>query len=73
MRLSQKAIVAINESTECRRELSYQLEKATTTIWRWITANDENGPLTTVKAIEIISETTNLSQDEILETKTVKV
>lgn len=67
MKLTQKAIEAINSSSECKRELWYQLEISNSTLWRWVTANDKNGPLTTVKAIEIISQNTRLSQKEILQ------
>lgn len=37
------------------------------TVTRWIKENSENGPLTTAKALQLITEETGLSDHEILE------
>lgn len=67
MKISEQGIAKIRESVECRRELQYQLEISSSTLVRWISTNTHNGPLTTYKAIEIITETTGLTKDEILD------
>lgn len=38
----------------------------TNTVERWNEDNKENGPLTSVKAVRIISEETGLTQEQIL-------
>jgi LEA14-like dessication related protein len=66
MKLTEQAIKAIKESAECRRELLYQLEISLSTLTRWLNTNAENGDLTTVKAVEIITTSLGVSQQEIL-------
>ena len=45
----------------------YQLEKSYTTIYRWLESNSPNNDLTKALSLKIISETTGLKQNEILE------
>jgi len=69
MKLSEKAIEAIKDSPECRRELTYQMEVSDNTLYRWYRDNESDGKLTTYKAINIIKETTGLTEEQILETE----
>lgn len=66
MKLTEQAIKAVKESAECRRELLYQLEVSLSTLTRWLNTNAENGDLTTVKAVEIITTSLGVTQEEIL-------
>lgn len=70
MKLRKNTGKLIIENRKLINRLGYELggEKGahTNTIERWIDDNKENGPLTTVKAIEIISEETGLTQEQIL-------
>lgn len=66
MKLSEKAIEAIKETVECRRELAYQLEVSDNTLYRWYRDNESDGKLTTYKAVAIIKETTGLTEEQIL-------
>lgn len=67
MRLTKQAIASIRKNAECKRELMYQLEKSYTTLYRWLESNNANNDLTKALSLKIISETTGLKQNEILE------
>lgn len=64
MELTKNALKAIREKKECRIRLQYELNKTDATIYRWLDEN--NIMLTTAQALQIISEETGLSQEEIL-------
>ena len=67
MRLINQAIASSSKSAECKRELMYQLKKSYTTLYRWMESNEDNSDLTLSLSLKIISETTGLKQNEILE------
>jgi DNA invertase Pin-like site-specific DNA recombinase len=67
MRLTKQAIATIRKNAECKRELMYQLKISYTTIYRWLESNNANNDLTKALSLKIISETTGLKQNEILE------
>jgi len=67
MRLTKQAIASIRKNAECKRELMYQLKISYTTIYRWLESNNANNDLTKALSLKIISETTGLKQNEILE------
>lgn len=66
MILTEKAILAIRASPEAKKELIYNLANTSSTLYRWLDANTEDGTLTTVRSIKIIKEHTGLTQEEIL-------
>lgn len=66
MRLSEKTISAINNKT-FHSKLALALDFTDTWVRVLIAKNKENGPLTTIKAIQLIQEETGLSHEEILE------
>lgn len=70
MKLTKKAIEAI--TTKARNRLALELDCSAYTVGRWITENENNSDLTKAKAVEIISEETGLSVEEILEDKVVE-
>ena len=65
MKISKPAIGKITVRTKNR--LALEFDCSVPTIDRWIKDNDENGDLTKARAIQIISEETELSDSEILE------
>ena len=67
MKLTKQAIATIRKNAECKRELMYHLEISYTTIYRWLESNNANNDLTKALSLKIISETTGLKQNEILE------
>ena len=67
MRLTKQAIAAIRKNAECKRELMYQLEISYTTIYRWLESNNPNNDLTKALSLKIISETTGLTNEQILQ------
>lgn len=68
MKLSKAAIKALNNDGKLRKRLAYELNVHITSVDRWIEENEEkeDSRLTTVKAVNVISEETGMSQDEIL-------
>lgn len=66
MRLSEKAIKAIN-TIEIRPLLQIELKKHAKSIERYITDNDDNGPLTSVGVLAVIRKETGLTDPEIFE------
>ena len=67
MRLTKQAIASIRKNAECKRELMYQLKISYTTIYRWLESNNANNDLTKALSLKIISETTGLTNKQILE------
>lgn len=67
MRLTKQAIASIRKNAECKRELMYQLKISYTTIYRWMESNEYNNNLTKALSLKIISETTGLTNGQILE------
>lgn len=65
MKVSNKAISSL--SVRAKNRLALELDCSVQTIERWIKENEENGKLTTAKAVQVISEETGLGQDQILE------
>lgn len=66
MKLTEKAIAAIR-TRETVLKLALALGFSEVWIDRLILKNKENGPLTTIKALEVIVVETGLDQSEILE------
>lgn len=75
MKISKIAFLAIRGSKGFVDRLVSDFSVTKTTAYNWISSSrdKENGPLTTAKALQIISEETGLTQDEILEEAEVKV
>jgi lipopolysaccharide export system protein LptA len=67
MKLTQKAIIALKGNKRAKARLQLNMDKSDYTVNRWISENDENGPLTTATALRIVSEELKLTTDEILE------
>jgi hypothetical protein len=72
MILTQTAIAKI-KVPDIRRELTNTLRCTDQTIIRYIEKNKDNGPLTTVAALNTIKEQTGLTDSEILEEETAVV
>lgn len=68
MRLTKKALKLIN-NLDARLKLASALAFTETWIRECINSNKDNGPLTTMKAIEVIRIETGLPDREILEDK----
>lgn len=66
MKLTQHTISKIKDPA-VRRELTITLRCTDQTITRYINKNEDNGPLTTVGALNTIKEHTGLTDAEILE------
>lgn len=66
MKISRKAITAIEKSEHAKRELTYQLKIHSTTLWRWLKVNEANGPLTEPDAVAIMKDVLDMSEEEIL-------
>lgn len=65
MKLSTKAISGF--SVRAKNRLALELNCSVQTVERWIKENEENGKLTTAKAIQVIGEETGLDDSQILE------
>lgn len=65
MKLSNKAISKIK--VRAKNRLALEFDCSVQTIERWIKENEDNGKLTTVKALQVIGEETKLSQAKILD------
>lgn len=68
MRLTKKALKAINTKF-IRPKLALALNISEVTMIRYISTNSEN--LTKAAALNVIKETTGLTDEEILETNTI--
>lgn len=70
MKLTPEAISALKDGSKLRNRLSYEMGCHFSTVDRWINENEENGKLTTVKAIAVITEETGLTMDQIITEET---
>lgn len=69
MKLTKKAIKAM--TTKAKTRIALEFNCSAYTVERWIKDNEPNGDLTKSKAVEIISEETELEVSEILEAEKV--
>jgi hypothetical protein len=69
MILTDKAITEIKESAILKKELIYHLANTSTTLYRWLDKNEENGTLTTFRSVEIIKEFGKMKTKDILTKK----
>lgn len=67
MKLNNKAIETLIADRAIRQKLGLELDFTEVWIDKLIEKNKENGPLTTVKALQVIEKETGLSQEQILE------
>lgn len=70
MKLTEKAIAAIDRRAIL--ELAFALDFTEMWIERLVKANRNNGPLTTVKALNVLEKEIGLSIPEILEQDTIE-
>lgn len=66
MKISRKAIKDISDSEHAKRELTYGLKIHSTTLWRWLKVNEDNGPLTKPNAVKIMTDVLDMTEEEIL-------
>ena len=71
MKLTAIALSKVN-TPAVRRELSGILQCTEQTIIRYLRKNENNGPLTTIGALNLITAMTKLTYEEILEKSTLK-
>ena len=69
MKLTEEAKTAIQKNANLKKELIYHLANTSTTLYRWLDKNEENGMLTTVRAVEIIKEFGKMKAKDILTKK----
>lgn len=68
MKLSKIAMLALKGSDKGIKErIAEALGVSLNTVWKWIRDNENNGDLTKVTAVQIISEETGIPVDQILE------
>lgn len=67
MKITQTALATIKENIRLRTRLALELSKSPATIDRWISINESNGDLTTIKALQVIREETGLEDADIIE------
>jgi hypothetical protein len=70
MKLSSIAVKAF--TTRLKNRLALEMDKSVYTVDRWLSDNEENGPLTLAKSLQLIKEETGLPTEQILEEDTVK-
>jgi len=66
-KISSIVIPELKSNRRLINRLGYEMSSHTDTVERWIELNQEDGKLTTAKALDIISEETGLSKKNILE------
>ena len=72
MRLSKIAILALKGfSKDAKARIADAIGSSTKSLYRHINENQDNGDLTKMKALQVISEETGLDQSQILEEDTV--
>lgn len=71
MKLTSFALSKIN-TPAVRHELSGVLQRTEQTIIRYIRINEHNGPPTTLGAMEVITQMTGLTYEEIIERAPVR-
>lgn len=73
MRLTKTAILSLKGTNVVFKEtLAEALGSSLNSMYRWISENEDNGPLTKAKAIQMIREETGLEDSQILEEDTIK-
>lgn len=73
MKISAKAIEAFKGNSRLKNRIALEMNKSVYSVDRWISENEQNGPLTTARALQLISEETGLSSEEILEESTERI
>lgn len=73
MKLTQRAIELFRKDTQIKNTLASFFECSVYSVERWIKDNKDNGPLTTVLAIQILEKEIGLTQEEILEAESAEV
>lgn len=73
MKLTQTIIGKLTSDRTMRLKVAVALNFSEQWTDRLITANKDNGPLTTAKSIKVIREETGLEDSQILEEETVAV
>ncbi len=71
MKLTQQAISLFHRNNRLRSLLALELDVSAASINRYLDDNENNGRLTTVRAVQVISQETGLSEEEILEESVV--
>lgn len=71
MKLKQTTIRKLLDNRAVRLDIAMALGFGEVWTDRLIAANKNNGPLTTIKALQVIREELNLTDSEILEEETV--
>jgi hypothetical protein len=66
MKLSKDAVEKIAEDLTLRQKIGIAIKKTDDWILRLARQNKPNGPLTTVKAVQVIREETKLTDQQIL-------
>jgi hypothetical protein len=64
MKIKQEVIERINGRQDIKRALALALNIDRSSLWRWTQENRENGPLTTLMAVKIISERLGITTEE---------
>lgn len=74
MKLSKIAILALRGGgVKAKARIANEIGASMKTVYGWVAENKINGPLTIAKSLEIISEETGLTRDQILEETDTKV
>lgn len=66
MRLTDIVITEVKTNKRCKNRLALEMDKDSTRITDWISVNKEDGPLTTAKALTIISQETGIPKSKLL-------
>lgn len=69
MRLKQKIVLKIKGMPRIPTRIAYEINISIQTAYRWIAQNKENGDLTRLKILQILSEELNVPIDDLLEHK----
>jgi len=72
MKLTKKALEVLKGYTRLQNLVALEFGKSVYSVARWISENDENGMLTTAKAVQLIKQESELKDAEILEESEVK-
>lgn len=73
MKLKVEIIERIKGRSDIKRNLVNASKLNRYSVWRWLNDNEEDGPLTKIKFLEIISEGLNLTIPELLNDCTVEI
>lgn len=66
MKLSKAAHLICRGSKEIKQQLAEKLGASATTVYRWVSENAENGPLTRAAALEVLRDNTGLADEHLL-------